>query len=307
MTYACADGRGPLLLCAFDHRDHFEGLVAEQTATPLSRFARVALAKELVLEATLAVRDTAPADQREGIGVFVDEQYGAYLALRARAEGLVLAMPAERNGVREFECEFGDRFAAHIDVFAPHLVKVLVRHNPEDDAALLARQSARLRELSEWCLRSGRQLLVELLVPALPHQAGPGYVENRRVPLTLEALADLAAAGVRPAVWKLEAPAGPGDHGRLLDVCRGADPGARVVVLGGGAGLSDTVDAISASAAAGSDGFAVGRTIWAEPLAAWLSGTAGRQETIETMAERYARCIAAYREGVARRPAEVLA
>jgi myo-inositol catabolism protein IolC len=306
MTCAGADVRGTLLLCAFDHRDRFEELVAEQAATPLSRFATVALAKELVLEATLAVRDLAPADQREGIGVFVDEQYGAHLALRARAEGLVLAMPAERNGVPEFECEFGDRFAAHIDAFAPHLVKALVRHNPEDDAALLARQTARLRELSDWCASSGRQLLVELLVPPLRHQAGPTFVESRRLPLTLRALADLAVAGIRPAVWKLEAPAAGADNARLLDACRAADPEVRVVVLGGGAALSDAVEAIVASAAAGFDGFAVGRTIWAEPLAAWLSGTAGRQETIEAMAELYARCIAAYRDGVARRPAEVL-
>jgi myo-inositol catabolism protein IolC len=108
-------------------------------------------------------------------------------------------------------------------------------------------------------------------------------------------------------VWKLEAPAAPADHGRLLDLCRAVDPTVRVVVLGGGAALSDTVAAIADSAAAGFDGFAVGRTIWAEPLAAWFSGTADRQETIETMARLYDRCIAAYREGVARRPAEVLA
>jgi myo-inositol catabolism protein IolC len=294
-----------LLLCAFDHRDHFERLVAEHAAPSQNRFATVASAKELVFEATLAVRDRTPVDQREGIGVFVDEQYGAHVALRARAEGVVLAMPAERSRAGEFECEFGDRFGAHIESFAPDLVKVLVRHNPEDDAALLARQADRLRELSDWCRSTGRQLLLELLVPALPHQDGAGYVENRRVPLTLRALADLAADGVRPAVWKLEAPVEPDDSARLLDVCRAADADVRVVILGGGAALADTATAIAASAAAGFDGFAVGRTIWAAPLAAWLSRAAGRDETISAMADRYESCIAAYHEGLARRPAGV--
>lgn len=304
-TSADPDALSRLVLCAFDHRDAFERLLAEHAETPLHPFATVASAKELVLEAALTVRDRAPAGQREGIGVLVDEQYGAQVALRARAEGLVLAMPVERSRAPEFEFEFGDRFAAHIDAFAPHVVKVLVRHNPGDRPALLDRQAARLRELSDWCRASGRQLLVELLVPALPHQDGAGYVAERRLQLTLDALADLAAGGVRPAVWKLEAPTASPDHARLLEVCRTGDPDVRVVVLGGGAALPDTVEAIGASAAAGFDGFAVGRTIWAAPLAAWLSGAAGREETIQAMADRYASCIAAYRAGVARRGAAV--
>lgn len=115
MTASEQDGRGTLLLCAFDHRDFFERLAAEHAGPALSRFATVAGAKELVLEAALAVRDRAPAEQRDGLGVFVDEQYGAHVALRARTEGLVLAMPAERSGAPEFQCEFGDRFAAHIE------------------------------------------------------------------------------------------------------------------------------------------------------------------------------------------------
>jgi myo-inositol catabolism protein IolC len=305
MTPPSPDGRGTLLLCAFDHRDFFERLVAEHAGAGLSRFATVALAKELVLEAALAVRDRTPAGGREGLGVFVDEQYGAHVALRARAEGLVLAMPAERSGARTFACEFGDRFATHIETFEPHLVKVLVRHNPDDDAALLAEQTARLCELSDWCRVTGRQLLFELLVPALPEQAGPGYVAQRRPALTIRALRDLHEAGIRPAVWKLEAPADAGDYPRLVEVCRDADPCVRVLVLGGGASLQDTADGIAASAAAGFDGLAVGRTIWAGALAGWLSGVVGRDETISAMAEVYESCIAAYREGVARRPAGV--
>lgn len=307
MTSSSPDGRGTLLLCAFDHRDFFERLVAEHAGPALSPFAAVALAKELVLEAALATRDRAPAEERPQLGIFVDEQFGAHVALRALAEGLVLAMPAERSSAREFSCEFGDRQAAHIDTFQPHLVKVLVRHNPDDDAALLARQAAGLCRFSEWCRATGRQLLFELLVPPLPCQAGPGFVADQRSALTRRALEDLLAAGIRPAVWKLEAPADANEYPRLLDLCRSADPTVRVVVLGGGASVEGTVEGIAASAAAGFDGFAVGRTIWARPLAGWLSGAAGRDETIAVMAETYESCIAAYRAGVARRPAEVSA
>ncbi len=305
MTPPSPDGRGTLLLCAFDHRDFFERLVAEHAGPELSPFASVALAKELVLEATLRVRDRAPAGERAGLGIFVDEQYGAHVALRARAERLVLAMPAERSGAAAFTCEFGNRFAAHIETFEPHLVKVLVRYNADDDPALLAAQTERLCELSDWCRSTGRQLLLELLVPALRGQAGPGYVADRRPALTARALTQLLAAGVRPAVWKVESPVDAGDCPRLLEICRGADPDVRVVVLGGGASHQDTVEGIAASAAAGFDGFAIGRTIWAGALASWLSGAVGREETILAMAEIYESCVAAYRAGVARRHAEV--
>jgi myo-inositol catabolism protein IolC len=298
-------GRGALLLCAFDHRDYFEQMIDGRGGGDLSRFATIATAKELVLEACLLVRKrTAPA-ARDGLGIFVDEQYGAHVALRARAERLVLAMPAERSRAGEFLCEFGERFAGHLDTFDPQLVKVLVRHNPEDDAALLNRQTARLRALSDWCRTAGRQLLFELLVPALPEQQAPDYVDRQRLPLTLRALDQLIAGGIRPAVWKLEAPSRSGDFARLLSACRAADPDVRVVVLGGGADVDATVTGIDHSAAAGYDGFAVGRTIWAGPLDAWLSGGMSRDHAIAEMASTYEACIAAYLGGVARRPAEV--
>jgi myo-inositol catabolism protein IolC len=297
--------RSALLLCAFDHRDYFEQMIDEQGAADLSPFATIATAKELVLEACLVVRDRTAPDARENLGIFVDEQYGAHVALRARAERLVLAMPAERSGAGEFSCEFGDRFAGHLDTFDPQLVKVLVRHNPEDDAALLNRQAARLRALSDWCRATSRRLLFELLVPALPGEQADDFVERLRVPLTLRALDQLIAAGIRPAVWKLEAPSRADEFARLLSVCRAADPDVRVVVLGGGADVDATVSGIARSAAVGYDGFAVGRTIWAGPLAAWMSGATSRDEAIAEMAGTYEACIAAYVSGVARRPAEV--
>jgi myo-inositol catabolism protein IolC len=305
MTESDPNARGALLLCAFDHRDHFERMAAEHATGGHSPFAMVALAKELVLEAVLAVRDRTPAMFRTGLGVFVDEQFGAHVAVRARAQGLVLAMPAERSSAPEFAYEFGERFAAHIESFDPHLVKVLVRHNPDGDPDLLARQAKRLRELSDWCREANRQLLLELLVPPLPEQQGPGYVARQRLRLTFRAVERLAVEGIRPAVWKVEAPADPADLPRLLAACRATDPAVHVVVLGGGAAVDATVEAITASAGAGYDGFAVGRTIWAEPLAAWFAGRSSGEAAVAEMAANYESCIAAYRDGVAHGPVDV--
>jgi hypothetical protein len=46
------------------------------------------------------------------------------------------ACPAEKSGQDEFDFEYGEDFAKHIDEFHPTFAKVLVRYNPEGDCAL---------------------------------------------------------------------------------------------------------------------------------------------------------------------------
>ena len=68
-------------------------------------------------------------------GVLVDEQFGSNIPEQAREHGLKLAMPVEKSGQDEFDFEYGDDFAAHIEKFNPDFSKVLVRYNPDGDAA----------------------------------------------------------------------------------------------------------------------------------------------------------------------------
>lgn len=60
------------------------------------------------------------------------------------------ACPAERSGQDEFDFEYGDEFAQHIESFHPTFWKVLVRYNPEGDKELNQRQAARLQRLSDY-------------------------------------------------------------------------------------------------------------------------------------------------------------
>ena len=59
----------------------------------------------------------------------------------AAAEGYYTACPAEKSGQEEFDFEYGDRFAEHIEAFDPTFCKVLVRYNPEGDRELNRRQA----------------------------------------------------------------------------------------------------------------------------------------------------------------------
>src|SRR6185369_80344 len=96
----------------------------------------------------------------------VDEQFGAAVLRDAAKQGYSTACPAEKSGQDEFDFEYGEDFARHIEAFQPTFCKVLVRYNPEGDKSLNERQSKRLRRLSEYLRAQGRsRFMFELLVP----------------------------------------------------------------------------------------------------------------------------------------------
>ena len=95
---------------------------------------RVSDAKQVIYDAF----EAAIADGVDPLraGILVDEQFGAAILRSARVEGYVTACPAEKSGQDEFDFEYGDDFANHIEAFNPTFCKVLVRYNPGADPLL---------------------------------------------------------------------------------------------------------------------------------------------------------------------------
>src|SRR5262249_49860164 len=144
-------------------------------------------------------------------GILVDEQFGAAILRDAAANGFTTACPAEKSGQEEFEFQYGQDFASHIEAFNPTFCKVLVRYNPEGDQALNQRQAARLRDLSDYLKRKGRsRFLFELLVPPekaqLERLKGDknAYDIELRPKLMVGAIEQLQSADVEPDIWKIE-------------------------------------------------------------------------------------------------------
>jgi len=63
-------------------------------------------------------------------GILVDEEFGADILLDASRNGYVTALSTEKSGSDEFEFEYGDAFAQHIEMFQPTIASV-VRGDPE--------------------------------------------------------------------------------------------------------------------------------------------------------------------------------
>ena len=112
--------------------------------------------------------------------MLVDEHLGSEVARRAKADGLVLAMPIEKSGTNLFELEYGKDYPEHLAAFDPDFFKVLVRYNPADEAADRTAQMERLAEVSGWAAKTGWRWLFELL--RSPH-ARPAREERGSVPL----------------------------------------------------------------------------------------------------------------------------
>jgi myo-inositol catabolism protein IolC len=164
----------PLYILPFDHRGTFQmGMFGWKGTLSPEQTAQIAATKEVIYDGFKAA--VAAGVPMERAGILVDEQFGAAILRDAARRGYVTSAPAEKSGQDEFDFEYGEDFARHIEAFNPAFCKVLVRYNPEGDTSLNQRQAARLRRLSEYLHGSARKYMFELLVPATPdqlHQVG---------------------------------------------------------------------------------------------------------------------------------------
>jgi myo-inositol catabolism protein IolC len=295
---------GTLYILAFDHRGSFQKkFFGIEGAPSPEESQRIIDAKRVIFEGMRRALDEGV--DASAAGVLVDEQFGTQVARDAAAAGMVLAMPAEKSGQNEFDFEYGTEFGAHIEAFDPTFTKVLVRYNPEGDGAMNARQSARLKELADWLHHSGRRFLFELLVPAEPHQmervdGDAGRFDREvRPDLMKVAIAELQETGIEADVWKIEGIDDPEKCAEIVEQCRvGGRDGVGCVVRGRGADDA-AVDAWlrAARQVPGYQGFAIGRSIWWDPLMAFVQGEMPRDEASTQIANNYRRFVAVYEEG----------
>jgi len=298
-----------LYILAFDHRGSFQKKFfgidgepdSEQTAT-------IADAKHLIFEGLLqAVAGGADASLA---GVLVDEQFGGEVPAEARAHGLKLAMPAERSGQSMFDFQYGEDFGEHIERFDPDFTKVLVRYNPDGDLAANRDQSAKLRRLSEWLHAHDRRFLFELLVPAEDDQLrsvdgdSDRYDAELRPALMRRVIAELQDAGVEVDIWKIEGVDERSDCEMLVAQARsGGRDGVVCVVLGRGADDAKVDHWLTQAAPVdGFVGFAIGRSIWWNPLKAYVDGRIERAAGAEQIAANYLRFINVYERAAGRTP-----
>jgi len=284
----------PLYILPFDHRGSFQtkmfgwkgDLSAEQTQ-------EIADAKRVIYDGFLAAVEAGVPKAKAAI--LVDEQFGEAIAKDAVAKGFAVAVAAEKSGQEEFDFEYGEQFADHIEKLDPTFTKVLVRYNPQGDGAMNARQNERLKRLSDSLHETGRKYVFELLVPATDAQLQKvggdkaSYEQKVRPDLMVKAVHEIQDAGVEPDVWKIEGLDSSEDCARMAKATRrdGRD-GVGCIVLGRGENDQKVREWLTAAAGVdGYIGFAVGRTTFWDALAGWRESKHSRDEAVNRIAANY--------------------
>ena len=121
--------------------------------------------------------------------------------------------------------------------------------------------------------------------------------------LQYAAVGEILASGVAPALWKIQGPPNTDAAAALAELVGSARPDASVLVLGGGSEIPGLRRLFSCRA--GSErfnGFAVGRSIWWNPISALCRGDVTESEACRAVGERYLAVIDAF-ESATRVPA----
>lgn len=301
-----------LYLLPFDHRHSYVRDLFH-LAPPLNatQRARIEDSKWIIYEGFLEAAERIVP--RHAAAILVDETFGAEILHDARTRGYATAVSVENSGSDEFIFEYGEHFVSHLEYIDPTFAKVLVRYNPEGDAALNRRQIERLQVLSNYCERTVRPLMFELLVPPTPQQLAQVGGDSARYDLELRprlmeaAIAALQDAGVEPMIWKIEGLACHEDCCRMVEtVRREGREQVGCIVLGRGSDERKVIDWLQTAAQVdGFIGFAVGRTSFYEALAEYLAGRIARKLAVARIAAQYAKWAFVFEQGrMARRGPE---
>lgn len=282
-----------LLILPFDHRGSLlKKLFGIEGRQPNKSEAKeYSSLKLMVYEGFLASLEMGVP--KENAAVLVDEQFGSVILEDAKKRGIMTAMPTEKSGQDEFNFEYED-FASHIMSFDPTFVKVLVRYNPQGDKDLNNRQLERLKKISDYSHSIGKKFLFELLVPATSEQLSAfggdvrKYDSTLRPELMVEAMSQIQGFGVEPDVWKLEGVEKIEDSKALVAQAQIDGRKAGIITLGRGEDPDKVKEWLKVGAKVkGIIGFAVGRTVFWEPMKMLHENKITRVEASALVAENY--------------------
>ena len=269
---------------AADHRwqweDHFDA-----HALPRERIGEV---KRLAFDGFVLAHERSAAVREFG-ALLIDEQYAAAVIADALKAGVTVGTPAEKPGAFPLAWT-ADPFSAAL---TGGFVKVLVRYRPDDEAEVQAIQWAKLEALQGWCRGAGKPLVIEVIV-ARKNEPEDEFEASGRPGMLAGYIADAYRRGLTPEFWKIEGSLTP-QAARTIDAAIAAHPSCRQIILGKAADLA-TIDRwfTACAASATASGFAIGRSVYWEPAAAFLFGTRTADEAAAAICGNYLQLIDAW-------------
>lgn len=278
----------PLYILAFDHRSSFlKNLLGVENRQPTNEETqKVINLKKIIYE---GFKKTLNNLTLENAAILVDEQFGDEILRDAKENNYTFILPTEKSGAKEFDFEY-ENFPEHIEKYKPNFVKALVRFNPEENNT---NQLEKLKILNDYLHDNNYKFLVELLV--LPgntqeqNTTKEDFDTSVRPRLTVETVKIFQDNFIEPDVWKIEGMNIGQNYEKIVEQVRinGRD-NIGIVVLGRGESKDQVENwLVNAKGIDGITGFAIGRTIFWEPIENYHKGNISREKAINMIAQNY--------------------
>lgn len=225
--------------------------------------------------------------------ILIDDEFGEKIIEDAKSSGYKVSISTEVSGQDEFQFEHGEDFGAYLKKYSPDSAKALIRYNPEEDEDLNKRQLTRLKKLNDYCKKEGIGFLLEPLVIATQKQmeevdqSKERYDREMRPKLMVDMIREIREFGIEPDIWKLEGLDKEDDYENLA---KEIHPDSRIIILGRGADASQVERWIAVGAGVEKViGFAIGRTVFWQPLLDYKNERIDKGVAIERIANNFSR------------------
>ena len=261
----------PLFILPFDHRSGLthEIFAAAYPPNPTIGKKIVAL-KNIIFDGFLAAYPTL---QKYGeCGILVDEEFGSKILDRAKAMGITHAVSTETSGGSSFGFIHGKGFGRALLKREPTYAKALMNYTVGESETNLPKMKM-IRDLSDFCRDEGVPFMFEPLV----------HGGKSPLAMTTTMMNDMHKHGIYPTLWKLEMQRTVKDWKKLDTVAK-----APMILLGHGESMEVVDKWVETAAKSGVvDGFAIGRTIFFEPIKKYHEKKIDKKKAIELIAKNY--------------------
>lgn len=283
-----------LYVLPFDHRSSFiKKFIGEISVSIKAQREKVKGYKKIIFQGFLNARQKVK--NKNLMAILIDDQFGLDIFKEAKKRGVVTILAAEESGKKLFTLRHGKNFGRNLLKLKPDFVKALLYYNPANkDLNYIQRK--RLKELNDFCKKNNFKLIIELLIPPADEDLKKVQSDKKlfdktiRTGLLLKSIKELREAKVEPDIWKLEAAESVSDWEKIISLVKqgGQRKNVGIIVLGRGEDEERVIRWIKiARRVKGINGFAIGRTVFSEPLLEYKDKKNARQEAIKKISDNY--------------------
>jgi myo-inositol catabolism protein IolC len=266
-----------LFILPFDHRASFiKGLLGEKTELTFDEKEYIKEQKQIIYEGFKKALENGV--EKEEAAILVDEDFGKQILEDARTNGIQIVVSVEKSGTKEFDFNYSD-FSNHLKAYEGSIAKVLLHIDSFKEEEKAKEQVEKLKRLNDWCKENNYKLLIEPLSSSKENQ-----LEDE-----LFIIQTLNKNGIEPDIWKVQGFYKREDYEKLSEeVTKEGKESVGLVILGGGEEKEKVEEMIRAGIGVNRIiGFAIGRTVFWEPIISLKNAEITREEAILKIAKNY--------------------